>query len=265
MRRHSGFAILLCICVPIFSQSSQTDESLLQKARSLYDAPYTRDLAAFDCNVEFDWKQHFTEMLGTIPQALFPAIDRLQTIHHRVNLNERQPTIVTIPKSTDFTGIAHGAELEQVLLGMITGGTSAWIPPSTNALLPSGTTKYHFENLNPGYKLTMTGEGVSGRLLLQDDLRITSGVMQAPDSIRFTTEFIPGPEGFRLSFVRTEPNAGNDSMGVVSFAFTYQTVDGHQLPAEITVLPSTTGKWHYRLNDCKVVKFVKVNVQSPKE
>jgi hypothetical protein len=72
--------VLVSSFVPVFAQSTTTDQSLLTKTRSLYDAPFTRGLISFDCAVNFDWKQHFVDLLGTVPPAAIPTVERLQTI-----------------------------------------------------------------------------------------------------------------------------------------------------------------------------------------
>ena len=104
----------------------------------------------------------------------------------------------------------------------------------------------------------MKGENVAGTLLLEQDLRVTSGVMQHPQPMRFSTDFEAGPQGFVLASVKTRQTADTTTGGEATFAYTYQSVDGIQIPDIVTVTPATTGKWQYRLADCKVVKFVKV-------
>jgi hypothetical protein len=131
---------------------------------------------------------------------------------------------------------------------------NAWVPSSSNVILPVGKTHYAFEKLPSGYELTMKGENVAGTLQLDTDLRVTSGVMQLPQPLQFWTSFEPGPQGFTLASVKTAADSD------VTFAYTYQSVDGIQIPDKVTVTPATTGKWHYRLTDCKVVKFVKVQL-----
>src|SRR5215831_10781816 len=126
---------------------------------------------------------------------------------------------------------------------MVTSGLNAWLPMSTNGILPAAKTQYKSEKLPSGYKLTMHGENGSGTLLLQPDLRVMSGVMQLPQPMRFSTDFESGPQGFVLASVKTESDANGDA----TFAYTYQSVDEIQIPDTITVTPATTGKWHYRL------------------
>jgi len=70
-----------------------------------------------------------------------------------------------------------------------------------NVILPVEPTTFGFEKIQTGYKLAMSGPGVDGTLLLATDMRITSGVMQQPQPMRFTTAFMNGPSGFLLTSI----------------------------------------------------------------
>ena len=186
----------------------------------------------------------------------------LQAVSHRVNVDHTHAVVSSTPKQPDFSSDQHGTQLgqlEQVLIGMVSSGLNAWLPMSTDGILPAEKSQYKFEKLASGYKLTMNGKNGAGTLLLQPDMRVMSGVMELPQPMRFSTDFESGPQGLVLSSVETESTAN----GETTFAYTYQSVDGFQIPETVTITPATTGKWHYRLMDCKVVKFVKVNVLPP--
>ena len=265
--RHSlsAFLVMFSLCVSAAPQSPTSDELLMATTRADYDAPFTRNLAAFDCAVQFDWKQHFAETLGRLPPAAVPIADKLQSIKHRVAVDHTHATVSSIPERPDFSAGEHAAQLEQleqVFTAMVSNGLNAWLPSSTNVILPVGKTQYSFEKLPSGYRLTMNGEDVAGTLLLSPDLRVTSGVMQLPQPIRFSTDFEAGPQGYVLASVTTGQTTDTSVGGEATFAYTYQSVDGEQIPDVVTVTPATTPKWHYSLTDCKVVKFVKVKVQS---
>ncbi len=188
-------------------------------------------LVSFDCAVKFDWKTHFLEILSTIPPAAVPTIERLQTIQHRVFVDHSGATVSAIPKAPELNGVAKAAELEQVFNGMIPGGLNAWMPFSTNVILPTGSTKYSFEKIDSGYKLVLNGAGVAGTLLLAEDLRITSGASQLPQPMRFATDFVNGPHGFLLKSVRTGDTSDASSNQVADFSYTYQDIQGFQIPS----------------------------------
>jgi hypothetical protein len=241
-----------------------SDEALLAKTRALYDAPFTRDLVSFDCAVQFDWKKHFVDLLGTIPAAAEPTVERLQTIQHRVFVDRSGAVVSAIPKAPDLTGVVHAAELEQVLNSMVSGGLSAWLPFSTNVILPVEPTMFNFQKVDTGYKLVMNGSDVAGTLLLKEDMRVSSGVTQLPQPMRFATEFTTGPDGFLLGSVKTGDTTDTAINKEATFAFTYQTVQGFQLPSLVTVKPSTSEAWHYALTDCKARHGIIIKTGLPK-
>jgi len=146
---------------------------------------------------------------------------------------------------------------------MVTQGLNAWLPFSTNVILPVGSTKFDFEKLDPGYRLNMSGPGVAATLLLDADLRLTSGVAQLPQDLRFTTEFARGPDGYLLQSVRTGSTAGSDTGEEVTFAYTYQTVQGFQLPSDVAITPPTNEVWRIALTDCKAMSGVVLQVAPP--
>jgi hypothetical protein len=264
MLRFGCSIVLLSLCSAAISQTAISDEALLTKTRALYDAPFSRGLVSFDCAVGLDWKGHFLEVLNTIPPAAVPTIERLQAIQHRVFVDHSGTTVSSIPKAPELDGVPKAAELEHAFNGMIPGALNAWMPFSTNVILPVGSTKYNFEKIDSGYKLVTNGAGVAGTLLLAEDLRITSGVIQLPQPMRFTTEFINGPHGFLMKSVKTGDTSDASAGGVADFSYTYQDVEGFQIPSIVRVKPSTSEAWSYELTDCKVKKGIVIEIGLPK-
>jgi hypothetical protein len=246
-------------CIYGDAQTVSSDGELLAKARALYDAPFTRNLVSFDCAVHFDWKNHFVDFLTTVPPKVVPIVERLQTIQHRVVVTRSAANVSDIPKTIDLSGVAHAAELEQGLESIISAGLNAWLPASTNVILPAEPTRYSFQKINPGYKLDMNGAGFAATLLLTADMHVTSGISQLPEPNRFATEFVPGPDGLLLGLLKS----GSDKNGEAAFAFTYQRVQGFQLPSLITVTSSTNETWRYALTDCKAMTGVTIKVGLP--
>lgn len=78
--------------------------------------------------------------------------------------------------------------------------------------------------------------------------------------MRFTTEFMNGPNGFLLESTKTWPATSTASDGEATFAYTYQTVQGFQLPSLVTVTASTSETWYYDLTDCKAMTGITLNV-----
>ncbi|MGB9030988.1 MAG: hypothetical protein WCC27_12780 [Acidobacteriaceae bacterium] len=268
MRKVAAALGLLCFCtyaIPQAASSDSNNETLLAKTRALYDAPFTRNLVSFDCEVRFDWKDHFLEFVKIIPPDGLRMAERLQNVRHRVFVDRSGAVVSAVPKAPDFTDAPAVAKLEQVFDGMVSGGLTAWLPSSMGEILPIAPTKYTFEANGTGYRLTMHGPGVVGTLLLRPDLRVTSGVIQFPQPMRFESDFISGPSGFVLGSVKTGSTSDPSAAGEAGFSYSYQTVQGVQLPYLVTVTPSTTEPWHYTLTDCKVATGITIHVlPSPK-
>jgi hypothetical protein len=104
----------------------------------------------------------------------------------------------------------------------------------------------------------MDGPGVASVLYLDSNLHLGSGTSTKPQPLRFTTTFSPGNNGLVLSSLATGEK-GEEA----SFSFDYQTADGFQLPANVTVAPSTKETWHYSLTDCKVSKSETITIGPP--
>src|SRR5580658_10109796 len=98
MRQMSILLVALSICLSAFSQSTESDEALLTRARGLYDTPFTGPLVSFDCAVRFDWKRHILEALGAVPPAATSTIEHLQAIQHRVFVDRSGAVVSEVPK-----------------------------------------------------------------------------------------------------------------------------------------------------------------------
>lgn len=130
-------------------------------------------------------------------------------------------------------------------------------------MLPVGSTKFHFEKIDTGYALIMNGPGITAKLKLSPDMRVTSGVTELPQPMHFSAEFTKGPDGFVLSSIKTGATTEMTAKYDASALFTYQTVQGIQIPASISVIPPTPETWNYALTDCKVDKGIVIHVGPP--
>jgi hypothetical protein len=248
------------------AQQPNSDAALLTKARALYDTPFTRGLISFECAIQFDWKQHFVDAQhfinpsqGVTPQAVLAA-ERLQTVAHRVFVDRSGAVVSAVPNASDLTGIAHADELERVFGVMVKGGLDTWMPFATNVILPMGPTKYGFEKIDTGYKVAMSGDNLSATLVLNPGLSIASGSVLRPQAYQFKTEFTSGPDGYLLQSIST----GSSPSELATFNYTYQTLQGIQLPLEITVMPARSDPWRYALSGCKAVKGIVIKSGLPK-
>ena len=143
---------------------------------------------------------------------------------------------------------------------MITGGMLAWLPFSTGTVFPVAPAKYSFANLASGYKLTISN-GIETTELLDAELRVTGGIVGPPQDIRFASKLEPGPDGLLLESASTGPASGPQRTN--AYSYTYQAVDGIQLPSEVTVSPATTEPFHFVLTDCKIARIANTQVAPP--
>ena len=261
MRKSILLIGLLALPYLMLAQTPDLSDALLAKARNLYDAPFTRSLVSFDCAIQFDWKNHFQQAIGSVPPAAVPMIDKLQTIPHRVFVDRSGATVSAIPKAPDLSAIPHSAALEQALGSIVQGGINAWIPFATNVILPIKPTKFSFERSDTGYTVAMNGNGVDVTLLLGSDLRLTGGDSRVPQRMRFTTRFTDGPEGYLLDSETIMPMDGEG--GKSQFDYKFQTLQGFQLPFEVTVTPANSEVWDFSLTDCKVMTGITIKVEAP--
>lgn len=103
----------------------------------------------------------------------------------------------------------------------------------------------------------MDGRGITGKLILDNDLHLVSGVLNTSQHIEITTKFVSAANGLVLAASSTD----TDHIGVVRFTYTYQVVDGFQLPQSIS-LTSEQNKMtlSYTLSDCKTQHGIVVHV-----
>jgi hypothetical protein len=238
----------------------------MSKARGLYDAPFTRQLVSFDCSVQFDWKKHFINTLGTVPSAALPTVNRLQSLSHRVFVDRSGAAVSEIPRATDLSGTSHAADLEAAFRAIVSSGLNAWLPFATNVILPVKPTTFTLQHLDSGFKVVMTGVNVSATLDLLPDMRIVSVISERPQPQHFVTEFTSGPNGYLLQSVKTGSGVDAQTSWDAIFAYRYQEIQGFQIPVEVAVTQVATGeKWEYSVDGCKVVSGIVVNVQAPEK
>src|SRR5579862_9251026 len=83
------------------AQTAIDDATFLEQARVKYDAPFDRNLQSFTCAVEFNWKQHFTEVVRLGDEGTDAEIAKLvQPIRNRVTVT-RQNAVVSAGMTED--------------------------------------------------------------------------------------------------------------------------------------------------------------------
>ncbi|HEY5331175.1 MAG TPA: hypothetical protein VIJ79_14935 [Acidobacteriaceae bacterium] len=261
MRRITLAIVFVSIWTTALSQSTPADQALLARTRAIYDVPFRQGLINFDCAVGFDFEQHIKDNFAATPPGAAPLIKALQPIRYRVFVDRSGAVVSAQPKLPDLSTVEHAADLEEANRNLLQAGLSTWEPYASGVVLPLGSTQYHFEKKAGGenYQLTMNGEGLAAILTLDANLHLLSGVVEKPMHIELTTEFAPGIKGLVLAATSTNTNHA----GIARFRYTYQLVDGFQLPASIWASSEQNMTWHYTLTDCRTAHAQVIQVRPP--
>ena len=247
--------LAFCLCASFCSaQSPSDDAALLHQARSKYDAPFEHNLKSFDCAVDFNWKKHWAETYRVGDEGTDDEIERLiQPIHNRVTVTREDATVSSGMTDEQENKLPYKGMAEGLLKHAVRFSLRTWLVASNNALLPSTGTPVHFEPFNPGYKLEYKVQTFDVTMMLKRDMSLQSMAAKGSDSDRQEFDFLPGPQGFLLSSW-TMGEDGNFKPGNrLIFNYTYQPVDGFQIPAQGVVNRESHHEiWHYTLSDCKV-------------
>jgi len=266
MLRYFLIAILAISYVTSFSQSPKVAKSpseaaaLLAKTEALYDTPFRAGLINFDCAVDFDFEQYLKSNFGEAAQTNSPIAQILKPIRYRVFVDHSGATVSAQPKLPDFSRLPLASQLEESNRNLMQMVLNNWVPYAYGEVLPLGPTNYQFEKTATGYNLSMDGQGITGKLILDHDLHLVSGILDTSQHIEITTKFVSAPNGVVLAASSTD----TDHIGVASFTYTYQVVDGFQLPQRVG-LTSEQNKMtlNYTLTDCKTQHGIVVHVAPP--
>jgi hypothetical protein len=235
-------------------------EGLLAKTKALYDTPFQSGLINFSCAIDFDFAQYLKSNFGETAQTDSPIAQLLKPIRYRIFVDHSGATISDQPKLPDFSQLPLAAQLEESNRNLMQVGLNNWVPYAYGEVLPTGPTNYQFEKTATGYNLSLDGQGITGKLTLDHDLRLVSGIIDTSQHIEITTKFVSALNGLVLAASSTD----TDHAGVARFTYTYQVVDGFQIPEHVG-LTSEQNKMtlNYTLMDCKVQHGIVVHVAPP--
>ena len=270
MRRYIVIAILGISCVSSFSQSlkvapkiaksSSDAEVLLAKTKALYDTPFRSGLVSFSCSIDFDFAKHLKSNFGEAARTDSPIAQLLEPISYRVFVDRSGATISSQTKLPEFSQLPIAAQVEESNRSLMQTGLSNWVPYAYGEVLPISPTNYQFEKTATGYNLSMDGQGLTGKLILDPDLDLREGVIETSQHIEITTRFVDAPSGLVLAASSTN----TDHAGVARFTYTYQVVDGFQLPQHVGVATEQNKlTLNYTLTDCKTQHGIVVQVAPP--
>jgi hypothetical protein len=248
-------SIALCMsAILCHAQTTKTDQALLSQVREKYDAPFNRNLQSFDCAVDFSWKQHFTETTRVGDEGTDEELETIfQPIRNRVTVTRQNVTVSSGLTDDAEAKLPHGGMAEGLLKHAVQKSLSTWLVASTNIMLPTPDTPVSFEQFPSGYKLDYKMQTFDVEMVLAPDMRLLSAGVKAPQSDHFETIFAPGPQGFLLTSLTMGEDGNSEPGSRLIYTYTYQTVDGVQLPEHAVVTRESHHEvWRYRLSDCSV-------------
>ena len=245
------FSLCAAFC---HAQTATDDATFLKQARAKYDAPFERNLQSFDCAIEFNWRQHFTEAVRVGDEGTDEEIANLiQPIRNRVTVARQDVAVSAGMTESEVDKLPHGGMAEGLLEHAVQFSLNSWLVASNDAMLPPEGTPVHVEPSESGYKLELKIQTFDVEMLLARDVSLQSEAAQGSASDRRETDFRPGPQGFLLASFRQGEDGDFRPGNRIILTYTYQSVGGFQLPEQVAINRESHHEvWHYKLTDCNV-------------
>lgn len=248
-------ALVFSVCAAFcHAQTVINDATFLKQARAKYDAPFQRNLQSFSCAVEFNWKQHFTEVVRLGDEGTDDEIAKfIQPIRNRVTVTRQNAAVSAGMTESEINNLPHGGMAEYLLEHAVQYSLNNWLAASSNAMLPPESTPVHVEPSTSGYKLELKIQTFDVEMLFARDMSLQSEAAKGSTSDRRETDFRPGPQGFLLTSFRLGEDGNFRPGNRIVLTYTYQSVGGFQLPEQVAInRESHHEAWHYKLTDCAV-------------
>jgi hypothetical protein len=166
------FSLCAAFC---HAQTATDDATFLKQARAKYDAPFERNLQSFNCAVEFNWKQHFAEVVRLGDEGTDEEIAKLiQPIRNRVTVTRQNAVVSAGMTEGEVNKLPHGGMAEGLLEHAVQYSLNNWLVASNNAMLPPESTPVHVEPSTSGYKLELKIQTFDVEMLLAHDMTLQS-------------------------------------------------------------------------------------------
>jgi len=248
-----AFSLSAVLC---HAQSTSSDAALLSQARAAYDAPFNRNLQSFECAVDFNWKQHWADTYRVGDEGTDEEIEKfIQPIHNRVTVTHDDAIVSSGMTEEQEQKLPRGGMPEYLLQHAVQFSLRNWLVASNNALLPPTGTPVHFESSGSGYQMALKIKTFDVAMKLTHDMNLQNMGVKGSDSDRQDFEFLPGPQGFLLGSWTMGEDGDLKPGNRLIFTYTYQTVDGFQIPAQVVVNRESHHEvWRFKLSNCTVKK-----------
>jgi hypothetical protein len=236
------------------AQTTVSDSNVLKQTRAKYDAPFDRNLQSFSCAIEFNWKQHFNEVVSLGDEGTDEEIAKfVQPIRNRVTVTRQNTVVSSGMTEEEEHKLPHGGMAEGLIQHAVQFSLNSWLGASNNALLPPESTPVHIEPTSAGYKLDFKVHAFDVEMMFARDMSLISEAEKGSASDRRETDFRPGPQGFLMTAYRLGESGDFRQGNRILLTYTYQNVDGFQLPEQVSITrESHREAWHYKLTGCTV-------------
>jgi len=255
-------------------QPAKIDQrALLLETRAAYYQPLARGVQGFACTVYFDW----SDVLERASGRKIPPREATLVALKNAAVTVTDDIVKGVTLKVDYPGgpgavSAPVASREKILKNLVTASLEGWNPFLSDSIFPMEGTKYHFEAMPTGYRLTLDGGTFFSILDLDAKLQVTHGENHLNgNTTEFTPTFDPSSHGWLLTSLKTvttqsavgsvaENKAGSSSAGPVndgdsaSFTYSYQFVGDMLLPKKVVVQYADGIETPYELRDCSLVK-----------
>ncbi len=224
--RYRVLALSFCITL-CHAQTLPNDATFLKQARAKYDAPFERNLQSFNCSVEFDWKQHFTEAVRLGDEGTDEEISKLiQPIRNRVTVTRQNAAVSAGMTQDEVSRLPHGGMAEGLLEHAVRFSLNNWLAAGGDALLPPEGTPVHVEKSTSGYKLSLKIQTFRVEMLFTRDMSLQSEIVEGSASDSREALFSPGPHGFLLTSYKQGEDGDFRAGNRMILTYTYQNVGG---------------------------------------
>jgi hypothetical protein len=247
--------LFLALCpLALSAQTADADQALLAKVRASYDTPFDRNLESFDCAVDFNWKQHWSDTYRVGDEGTDEEIETfIQPIHNRVIVTREDAIVSSGLTEEQEHKLPRGGMAEGLLKHAVRFSLRTWLVAGNNALLPTVGTPVHFGSSTSGSKMEFKIKTFDVVMMFTRDMSLQSMGVKGSDADRQDFEFHPGPHGLLLSSWTMGEDGTFKPGNRLIFTYNYQIVDGFQIPASMVVNRESHHEvWRYKLTDCMV-------------
>jgi hypothetical protein len=266
------------ISAPAQQPAHIDQKALLERTRAAYYQPIERGVRGFACTVAFDWSDILERASGRKIPPKEPTLVALKNATVTVTNDLIKGPVLKV----DYPGGAANVTApvlsrEKILHNLVVASLSGWNPFLSDRIFPMEGTKYRFEAVPTGYRLTLEGGTFFSILDLDTKLQVTHGESHLNGVITdFTPAFDPSSHGWLITSLQTvskhsevgsvaeakadgtsssaAPSGQAPELDEASFTFSYQFVDDMLVPKKVVVQYGNGIETPYELKDCQLIR-----------